>query len=363
MLPLDMVSYNIGWRPAGPIQNTSGHITPEAARRTAGFMQTYIGSNQSEFGAPELAVTEEATSEPPILSCSDHYVEFARSGNIKLIKGKLDDLSNRGKVAVTNNEGNGTELDDIAAVVLATGFSATESLSFFPESILSALQYDPSSSEFPVALNFHSTVNAKLPSLGFVGFYRSPYWGVMEMQARYLAKLWSGDQHAAKVLEQDNTREATVNLRKDPRRAQFPMGDYIYLMESFADAVGVKRKGPEEGKRTGIIFPYQYLADDASETEADEAEKALAIIDRIFKDSADKGKFVARALFRALQGVWKVERDLISSISIFPSGKFTGSANFYPRSPTAEGYDSEYLYVEEGDFVTENGMRFTANRR
>ncbi|RFU31252.1 hypothetical protein B7463_g5103, partial [Scytalidium lignicola] len=362
-LPLDMISYNIEARPPGPLQNTSGHITTEAAEMTANYMQSLIGSDQGDFGAPELAVTGVVRSEPPILTCSDHYVEFVRSGNIKLIKGKLDKFVESGKVTVVEDGREKMEVDDIAAVVLATGFSATESLDFFPQSILSTLQYDSSSSEFPAALNVHSTINAKLPSLGFVGFYRSPYWGVMEMQACYLAKLWSGDEHAAKVLDEDTTLEAMLALRTDERRAQFPMGDYMFLMESFSEAIGVKRKGPEEGKRTGNVFPYQYLSDDASETERKEAETALSIIGQTMKDSAEKGKFVARAVYRALQGVWKVERDLISSISTFPSGKFTGSANFYPRLPTAEGFDSEYLYVEQGEFVTEQGMQFSANRR
>ncbi|KAH8815433.1 flavin-containing monooxygenase-like protein [Xylogone sp. PMI_703] len=362
-LPLDLVAYNIGVRPPGPLQNTSGHISPELAQMTATFMQTLIGSDQSEFGAPEIAITEPVRSEPPLLACSDHYLEFVRSGNIKLLKGKLDKFGQSEKATVVDDDGKVSELDDIAAVVLATGFSANESLDFLPESVLSILQYDPSASEFPVALSVHSTLNAKLPTLGFVGFYRSPYWGVMEMQARYLDRLWSGDEHAQKILQEDSTMQAMVELRTDERRAQFPMGDYMYLMESLGDATVVKRRGPEEGKRTGIVFPYQYLSNNANETERKEAETALSIIDDIFRDSAEKGKYVARAVYRALQGVWKVERDLISSISIFPSGKFTGRADFYPRSPTDEGYDSEYLYVEEGEFVTEQGMKFNANRR
>jgi len=30
-------------------------------------------------------------------------------------------------------------------------------------------------------------------------------------------------------------------LRKDPRRAQFPMGDYSFLMEDFSEKLGIKR--------------------------------------------------------------------------------------------------------------------------
>lgn len=128
---------------------------------------------------------------------------------------------------------------DVAAIVLATGFDASPSLKFLPTEVLHNLQFDPDDDGFPLALNVHTTVNKSVSSLGFVGFYRSPYWGVMEMQARYLAQLWSGNQVAAKALEDDTTLESMMKLRKNPRRSQFPMGDYAYLMESLSEIVGM----------------------------------------------------------------------------------------------------------------------------
>jgi hypothetical protein len=37
-----------------------------------------------------------------------------------------------------------------------------------------------------------------------------------------------------------------MKLRGDPRRAQFPMGDYAYLMESFGEILGIDRFEPAE---------------------------------------------------------------------------------------------------------------------
>jgi hypothetical protein len=68
----------------------------------------------------------------------------------------------------------------------------------------------------------------------------------MEMQARLLGKLWSGGEKVAHALKDDTTIDEMMKLRGDPRRAQFPMGDYAYLMESFSEILGIKRFEPAE---------------------------------------------------------------------------------------------------------------------
>jgi hypothetical protein len=358
-VPVDLVSYNLEYRPEGPVKNTSGHITPEAATTTHGFMNAYLGTDQSEFGSPYLAIQGETRSKPPYVSVSDGYLEFVRSQKIKVMRGKVD--SGNGNMLITKDGTDSHFTEDIAAVILATGFDATPSLDFLPNEMLESLQFDPNSDAFPLALNMNSTINHTIPSLGFVGFYRSPYWGVMEMQARYLAKLWSGDAKAATALAEDITLESMLKLRTDLRRAQFPMGDYAYLMESFSTIVDIKRTGPEE--RTGLVLPSRYLPDTASEAERQESKTARDIIDKILHDSAKSGKYVARAAFRAMQGDWKLERTITSRIETYPSGTLSGNAYFKPRFPTEKRYDLEYLYLENGEFNAANGLKFGAKRR
>ncbi|TGO90744.1 hypothetical protein BPOR_0052g00070 [Botrytis porri] len=339
-LPLDLVMYNLGWKPPGPLKNSSGHISPEMAKMTNEFLNKYLGTDQSGIGTDHLAIAGDVRFEPPRLTVSDNYVEFVRAGDIKTIRGKVISAELNQSNSITVEE-NGTQ-----------------------QEILQHLSFDESSSELPLALNVHSTVNAKIPSLGFVGFYRSPYWGVMEMQARFLGKLWSGDTHARKILELDNTLDELLQLRTDPRLAQFPMGDYAYLMESFATAVGIKRQEPTDDPkaRTGIVLPSRYIYSHASPAQKEQAELALSAIFSTF-DSSTRGTFVSKAIFRSLQGSWRLSRSLKSSLSTFPSGTFTGTAKFLPRFPTTPSFDSEYLYIEEGDFVTDTGMTFKASRR
>lgn len=74
----------------------------------------------------------------------------------------------------------------------------------------------------------------------------------MEMQARFIANLWSGDKRAVKSLEDDQTMDEMLSLRHQPLIAQFPMGDYAYLMESLSEIVGIKRYEPHDpSERTG----------------------------------------------------------------------------------------------------------------
>ena len=365
------MTYNLSYKPPGELQNTGGRISVEAAEATHSFLNMYLGSDQSELGYTELTMKGPLRSEPPYLAVSDEYNEFVRSGNIKIVRGHTKDFSKLGSGVVTieddmdaSSRGKSHDITNISAVILATGFDASESLKFLPKEILETLQFAPDCEEFPLALNVNTVVNHSLPSLGFVGFYRSPYWGVMEMQARYLAKLWSGDVEAAKALAEDTSMKTMLKLRRDPRQGQFPMGDYAYLMESFAKILGIKRLEPDSTKdtRSGLVFPPRYTYSESSNSEKLETMLALTTFNSTFTDSG-KGKFLARAVFRAMQGDWKLERQIESFISTYPSGTFSATAKFQPRCPTEKGYDGEYLYVESGDFLTTTGMKFTAKRR
>lgn len=333
--------------------------------RVYDHMQKTLGGDQSDIGIPELTVTTKSRTEPPFLTISDDYTEFLRSGNIKLVKGKVTGKSKDGSTTIiVEDEGQGRQITDVAAVIFATGFEPAPSLDFLPADILQTLQLDSKCDEFPLALNVHSTVSRIFPSLGFVGFYRSPYWAVIEMQARYLGKLWRGDKAAEAALAEDTTMCTMLKLRGDPRRAQFPMGDYAYLLESFSNLLGIKRQEPsgDLSSRTGQVTPARYTYADAGETEKAETNLALKLFYDAFEESR-QGKYLAKVVFRAMQGDWKLNREIKSFIESYPSGTLEGTAQFLPRYPTEEGFDFEYLYLEKGEFTSSSGLKFTAKRR
>lgn len=354
-------------KPEGPLENSSGHITTEAAGITHGFLKSVLGGDQANLGLPELTMTEDVMLEPPYLGISDQYYEFVRSGKIRITRGKVTKPSDTSSNSISVKDGEEENLlDNIAAVIFATGFDPSSSLNFLPENILEGLGFDPKSERVPLALNVHGSICKKVLSLGFVGFYRSPYWGVMQKQAEFLGKFWSGDEKAAEAVAKDETLEKILQLRNDPRIAQFPMGDYPYLMENFSEILNIKRIEPEgaaKGSRSGNVLSSRYLHNNSSKIQRQQSAAAILNADRTLKLSAESGRFVPWAIFRAMQGDWNLEREIISRRSDYPSGNLSGSAYFNPRTPTDDSYDFEYLYQENGEFVSGQGFRFTATRR
>ena len=304
--------------------------------------------------------------DPPYLAVSDTYMDFVRSGLITVSMAKLESLS--GNVAVMTPSGQ--RIQDIAAVVLATGFDASTSLSFLPQSIQQILSLTPSDLNNTVALAFHGTYHPNIPNLGFVGFYRSPYWGVMEMQARFITAIWTSDGPGAAplslamqaALQSDASIQRTMSLRDDPRVSQFPMGDYAYLMQQFATALGLERSpplGPMD-----ILTPARYAPENLSRSQAEEVTISLRQTHETVMAGLAKGKFVAKAVFRSLLGQWSLQRDQVDKLLSHRSGHFSGRANFLPREGTGgDNVDAglEYLYVEEGEVCASTSMSLRTN--
>jgi hypothetical protein len=358
--------YNLEKKPPGPIMDTSGIISTEGASIFHNFMKAMIGSDQSE-----IDLAPGGSTDAPWLAVSDKYAEFVRSGNITIQKGRFVETNNHtdGKLASVSVSADGkiTTIEGVAAVILATGFDATSSVDFLEKEVLETLGYDPGN-PFPLDLQMHSSTNENISSLGFVGFYRSPYWGVMEMQAKFLGRLWAGDKIATNALESFSSpipARRKCFYESPERLAQFPMGDYTFLMEELSAAIGLKRlediplKDSEKEPRTGIVLPARYAYE---HQDKEEIHKAISSVKKAVTESA-VGRFIARAVFKALQGRWNVSRRFTSRDVWNPSGNFEGTASFHPRDPTDDAYDLEYLYMEEGEFTTDKGLKFRANRR
>lgn len=401
-VPLDLPSYNLANRPP-PLVNSQGHITEEMAKTVKGVYQGVLGTDQADF-SPLLAPTPENLQDPPYLAVSDWYMDFVRSGLITLSQGKLASVSGTtATVSPTVPGQEPTSVGDVAAIVLATGFESAPSLSFLPEDIRRTLAVDPSNLDNTLLLAFHGTHHPDVPNLGFVGFYRSPYWGVMEMQARFLAGLWTQQRRGQlrpamqKALEEDTSIQHFAALRGDPRVSQFPMGDYAFLMQEFASALGMEISAPagetpplpHNDKPMDILTPARYAERDPTPAQESEARDSLRQTHETALAGLTRGKFVARAVFRSLLGEWQLERDLVSKLPSHPTGRWSGTAKFHLRRGTRDGRQCangeddvsggadntnddddddndpglEYLYIEEGHFTTNTGLTIPATRR
>ncbi|POR35840.1 Thiol-specific monooxygenase [Tolypocladium paradoxum] len=385
-LPLDFSSYNRNNRPL-PLVNTQGHISEDTAKVVHGIYERALGNGQAIF-SPLLHADDEARSQPPYLAVSDWYCDFVRSGLITLSNGKVESL--KGNTVVLSP--GSAKVVDIAAVVVATGFDPSPCLDFLPEATLKRLHHSPQHPEQPVALAFHGTYHPDVSNLGFVGFYRSPYWGVMQMQARFLAEFWSKPDALPEPLLQklttDDSIQRTLGLRDDPRLSQFPMGDYPWLMQEFAESLSIERITPSLDKAPGLshncqpldmLTPARYPSPtDDGQAKEDAAESVQDTVDVSIAGLATP-TFVSRAVFRSLLGTWKLERDLTSRLPSHPSGHFSGTAQFLLRERTSDGIQCtkdgtpassddddlgmEYLYIEDGEFKTDGGFGFRATRR
>lgn len=293
---------------------------------------------------------------------SDTYAEFVRSGLIVPVNGRLVSTTATDAQTVYRDVRGEHLLDKVAARVLATGFDSSQSLSYLPQDVLKALEFDPMQTFNPLVLHMHNTTSTKCPDLGFVGFYRGPYWGVMEMQARYLGALWSGHADAVAALHGSTTPVPRLRDLFSHRRhelSQFPSGDHAYIIEDFATILGLSRSPPQ---RHGCVVPFRYPPANADKQSHEECESSLQDMHNLLNESTHGVRFVARAVFRAMQGDWRLDRT-ITSHSEHPSGKLIGIASFHPRQPTDSAYEREYLYIEEGSFETTTGFTFRANRR
>lgn len=132
--------------------------------------------------------------------------------------------------------------DDLDAVVMCTGYSSA--LPFLSPEVLAAVEFDPRDQLQPVLLH-HQVFHPDLPGLAFVGYYRGPYFPVMELQSRWVARIAAGETAPPSLAEMRAGVEIERVIRNRRPRPQFPHGDYVRLADGFAREVGVFPEGAD----------------------------------------------------------------------------------------------------------------------
>ncbi|KAI9890475.1 MAG: hypothetical protein M1814_003959 [Vezdaea aestivalis] len=361
--PNDFGFYDIARRLPEPIVPRIGPLEPEHCKLVHGYLHSIVGSNQGEL-SQGLQMTEELRDRPPSLGISENYSTFSQNGDISFVRGTLTSISgtdNEAAILTYKTADDQTvSIPNVASVVMATGYSPQAALEPLSKETLSILSHDSTSDFYPLLLDAASTHHPSLPTLAFVGFYRGPFWGIMEMQARSIAARWIHGTEIADLPDRTSDAAMRSNQRDPLRLQQFPMRDVAGLSETFARGLGIQKtpSGLPEG-RVGMAMPARYL-DQGSDTE--EADRTMDSFRRDVRDMSGT-KYVAKVVFRTLLGRWQIHRRLDSKISSSPSGTFVGEASFHPRVPTDDAFDAEYLYVEDGVFTTDNGLQFNGTRR
>ena len=368
--PVDLKLYDLSKRPDGPITARAGSVPKEVKSMIHNAIQTMIGGDQSDLGYSALIPPSEEPRTTAYVTLSETYSEFVRSDVIQPVAGRVEalkELKNGTIVATVKTADSNIDIDDIVAVIHATGFIPSTALEFIADGTKDVMEYDESSPRLPLILEGYQTMSPRIPELALLGFYEGPYWPIIELQACLTAKRWLAEtNHHCKEYENPTNLQ---NLRKSlhessPNIPQYWFGDYLGYMEQLASELGLTRNDGAFQEREGCVSPARYLSPTADRQQADSIMKELH---EIWQACTVDGKYIARAAFRALQGNWLIHRTIDSSLPTFPSGVLEGTASFHPRFPTSDPsgrvFDFEYLYVESGTLALSNGASMPATRR
>jgi dimethylaniline monooxygenase (N-oxide forming) len=244
-LPLDLVLYR---RPAdsdGPVS------APEANRRWNRFLDA-LGANPGRTD-PRLWIDPDSDRPEHVVIC-DGLAGALRSGAVALRLARAARLEPGGLVL---DDGTSVEAD---AIVWCTGYQLD--LPFLSRGELDPLGFVPGDRLQPLLLHV-CTFHPDLPGLAFVGVYRGPFFGVIELQARWACCVLSGSCAAPGREEMAGGLEAEARVRRALPRPQFPHGDYVDLADRIASRLGVLPDLGEPGElggwlRDGPVVPAQY---------------------------------------------------------------------------------------------------------
>ena len=258
----------------------------------------------------------------------------------------------RAKISTGSGE---PDIEDIAAVVNATGFSSSPSLDFMPKKVLDTLDYDASYPRLPLLLHRDALTSSDTGpnNLAVMGSFDGSYWGVLETQARVIANKWAhGDQPKYSLPNENSTKlyshmkEIRSIMKDDPSKIpQNFFGDYLGLLEETSRDLELRRIDLLWGPKEGIVSPARYVDGGG---DVSQAIKSMEKLQSIMDTSANLRAFSAKSAFRALQGKWKVESNE------FLTPKFEASptiAAFHPRYPTDSASDFEYLFIMRSDIL------------
>ncbi|KAF7960167.1 hypothetical protein EAE96_001765 [Botrytis aclada] len=197
---LDARLYDLASRPEGPISFSFGLANAEKRRKLRDTLAMLMSGTVDGENDDGLRKGDEGDLGAPYAVVGDKYAEFIRSGAIKQVFGRINQLEQQPQntnlmLATIESQSEQIKIKEIAAVVYATGFSASPALNFLPNEIKESLGYNASYPRLPLLLSEDcmSSSRDSPSSLALMGFFDGSYWGILESQARVIARKW-GEQ-------------------------------------------------------------------------------------------------------------------------------------------------------------------------
>ncbi|SDM16902.1 flavin-containing monooxygenase [Allokutzneria albata] len=226
-VPWDLVSYR---------RDRPRPSYAEANRRFA-----RIAVNPGEFD--ERMRLDPDSDRPPYLVISDLVPAMLRAGALRLEPGRA---VRREPGAVVLDTGVRLPCDE---VIDCTGHRL--GLPYLSPDQRAVLGHDPADLLQPLLLH-ECTFHPEFLDAAFVGLYRGPYFGVMELQARWAAAVLTGALPRPSGMRAGLERQ--LEIREQRPRPQFPHGDYVGMADRLAAEIGVLPDPPPDGP----LLPAHY---------------------------------------------------------------------------------------------------------
>jgi dimethylaniline monooxygenase (N-oxide forming) len=339
-------------------------IAPYAAmvtvslRRSMWFVPRFVPARSGgDPGAVSSELAFPPGHDPPTnMVITDDFLRDVAEGAVRVRRTATLRFDERGAIFA---DGARSDLD---AVVMCTGY--TTALPLFDNSVLTALEFDAGDQLQPTLLHkrvFHPA----LPGLYFVGHYRGPYFTIMELQARWIARILAGELPLPSEEEMRYGIEEERSIRLATPRPQFPYADFVGLADALAREAGVLpnlppdhslqpfvARGPVIGAHYRLSGPLakQTLAESMIRgTPAPLLEIAEAAASSPAPECAHDAP--AERAMSALKGLWSIDR------TVEPGGHFAGTARFAPLP------DGRLLYAETGTLRLPDGTELEGGNR
>jgi hypothetical protein len=346
VLPVDLALYR---RRQDAPQAELLELSPKEISDRHVYLKHLLGTRkQSAFGIPDA-------TKPPFVAISDDFLNLVQQGTIEVVHGSVTGVSPSSHAievllqGKTNDDDKATltttTLESIDRVIACTGYRPK--LDFLDSSILETLDYDPTDPFCPLTLAYDA-LHPELPRLGFCGMYRASYFGVVELQARLLANLWSSSDESKVSLDEAayaKALNAAKIIRESRPRAQMPHFDYIGCMDTLAEQLDLVPSKDLGGAKGCSISPLLYQPNQ---------EIAQKCRDELELQGQD-GSNVPRVVLNALVGKW----DFMRTIRHFDSDRQESVTGVIQYSKPSLDY---LLYREDGEFHYAPGKSLTVFR-
>lgn len=323
-------------------------LTSKDCQRRHHFLRKLVGTTKLEQLAAKGFPALPPTDSPPMVSISDTFTNLVIDDKIKVSSHRLAQIhldDHSGKPILTLDNGSVWNEDDFDKVILCTGYHCN--LEILSDEILATLEHNASDTHTPI-LAFHDTLHPDLPGLGFVGMYRGSYFGVVELQARLVAQHLSGKLDGVldkKAMEQGLAMSR--ERRHSQPRAQFPHFDYIGMMDSLAEIVGLAPTSDNLRRKGSFVVPAFY------QPSVSYASTVASKVEAEMRSTMKLGS----ATLNALVGVWTFDREIEDHLSCSRQ-IVRGTIRFSFQEKSCDSL----RYREDGTITLSNGMQLDVFR-